>query len=243
MLSCSLSQGFGAANGSSAKGAAVNVSVGLCTVGVPQAGSPHPCAQGHQSPPKTPKFCALDKALPLIWILLGLPDSGVWGNGDGSFAISLWTINPDVIRRGWTGAESWELLHSLHQSQSYLAMLIFYIIGFFYLVICFSVLAGDELWFRFKCRGWPGLPGMFCGSLKGKTSGSWSLDFFFLKKSAGASYCLSFLSLLCAAPTALLPSWQEGWRAARSRGRRKTALAFGKGSRKAKKKNKAKHVL
>lgn len=40
MLSFSPSQGFGAENGSFAKGAAVNVGVGLCTVGVPQAASP-----------------------------------------------------------------------------------------------------------------------------------------------------------------------------------------------------------
>lgn len=64
---------------------------------------PHPCAQDHQSPPKTPGSVPWHKALPLIQILLGLPDSGVWGNEDGSFAISLCPINPecDPPRLDW----------------------------------------------------------------------------------------------------------------------------------------------
>lgn len=85
-------------------------------------------------------------------------------------------------------------------------MLIFYIIGFLYLVICFSVLAGDELWFRFKCQGWPGLPGMFYGSLKGKKPGFWSLDFFSLKYPPVPATAFPFL--LRAAP--ILAGGMEG---------------------------------
>lgn len=64
---------------------------------------PHPRARGHQSPPKPPGSVPWLKALPLIRISLGLPDSGVWGNGDGSFAISLWIVNPecDPSRLDW----------------------------------------------------------------------------------------------------------------------------------------------
>lgn len=84
-----------------------------------------------------------------------------------------------MIRRGWIGAESWELLHLLVAPESELpgnVGLLYY--RFFICLFAFW------FWLEMSCglgsnvEGWPGLPGMFCGSLEGKTPGSWSFDFF-----------------------------------------------------------------
>lgn len=84
-----------------------------------------------------------------------------------------------MIRQGWIGAESWELLHLLVAPESELpgnVDLLYY--RFFICLFAFWC------WLEMSCglgsnvEGWPGLPGMFCGSLEGKTPGSWSSDFF-----------------------------------------------------------------
>lgn len=99
--------------------------------------------------------------------------------------------------------------------------------------ICFLVLAGDELWFRFKCRGmvWTSRDGLW--ELKRKNTWFFGILIFFPLKicrcqPVPATAC-PFCSCSVLLPQqqiqrALLTSWQEGWR-----GKRKIALAFGKG--------------
>lgn len=143
--------------------------------GSPKLGPPSSCTEPPESSPD-PTFCALAQSSSLDWDFTWA--ACFWSLGKWRWQLCHFPLE-SVIRRGWIGAESWELLHLLVAPESELpgnVDLLYY--RFFICLFAFW------FWLEMSCglgsnvEGWPRLPGMFCGSLEGKTPGSWSFDFF-----------------------------------------------------------------